>query len=168
MTRPGPPNGNRPPSEPEWWRRSAALRRVPLVAAVVIGFIILRAFSGSSPPALRTSCTTPAFALSTYSTTAHHAIQWSATGPRQDRFALTVGAAGLRSDGGRLTPVPESGLRAAQVLVAGPESFGGGCTAHGSFGVTLPVRSYSVRMFLVPATGQPRQVATKTLKVTAY
>ncbi|MDQ1704976.1 MAG: hypothetical protein QOF18_1342, partial [Frankiaceae bacterium] len=76
---------------PEWWRGTRSLRRVPIIAFVIITIIFIRATAGSSPPPLTKSCTTPAFALSTYDSPVHKTVQWSATGPPGMHFELTIG-----------------------------------------------------------------------------
>ena len=62
---------------PEWYRRALKLRRIPIVLVIIVTVLILRAGHGSPPPPLTTSCTTPAFALSTYSTDSPKTIRWA-------------------------------------------------------------------------------------------
>lgn len=165
MSRPIPPGPAR--EEPEWWRRARALRRLPVIVVIVVAIIIVRASAGSRPPPLRTSCTTPAFALSTYSTRDHHSVQWAVTGPARSRFALTIGASELRrTSTGGVQPVAEPGFAARQPLLAGPERIGSNCTAHGSFGIVLPTARYSVKLWLLPSGSGTTEAATKTLSIT--
>jgi hypothetical protein len=135
---------------PDWFRRSRTLRRVPLVAAVVITIIVIRAGQGSSPPELETSCTTPAFALSTYAIDSNQTVRWAATGPAGSRFALAIGVAGFtKAADGHLAPVPDEGVAPRGTRTTAPAEMDDDCTADGTFGVVLPAGRYTVRMFTI-------------------
>jgi hypothetical protein len=156
---------------PEWWRGTRSLRRVPIIAFVIITIIFIRATAGSSPPPLTKSCTTPAFALSTYDSPVHKTVQWSATGPPGMHFELTIGVSHFDvAPDGTLVTVPDPGLVTKDVQAASAKlTMGNSCKAHNTFGIVVPARTYSVRMFTL--TGTPSNptatvVAEKTLKVT--
>jgi hypothetical protein len=154
---------------PEWYRRSRSLRRVPLVAAVVITVIIIRAGQGSSPPELATSCTTPAFALSTYSIDGHQTVRWAATGPAGTRFALTIGVADFTTaPDGHLAPVPDPGVATGQTRTSAPQEMDDDCKADGTFGVVLPAGTYAVRLFTIEGdnASDVRPVVEHSLTVT--
>ena len=133
--------------------------------------VILHAGQSSPPPALATSCTTPAFALSTYSTDSHKTIRWAVTGPRGSRFALAIGVARFTTGSdGRLSPVPDPGLDATEMRSTPPTTVGGDCKADGTFGVVLPPGTYAVRLFRISVTDSTPahldQVAEKQLTIT--
>jgi hypothetical protein len=155
---------------PEWYRRSRSLRRVPLVAAVVITIIIIRAGQGSPPPELTTSCTTPAFALSTYSIDGHDTVRWAATGPADTRFALAIGVDRFtEAADGHLAPVPDAGVAPGGTRTTAPEELDDDCKADGTFGVVLPAGTYAVRLFTIEGdnAADVQPVVEHTLTVTA-
>ena len=156
---------------PEWWRRSANLRRIPLIGIVVLIVIILRAGQGESPPSLRTSCSTPAFVLSTKHTAVRTALQWSTTGPPGTRYLLTVGVLGFASAGGHRLPIPDAGLRQNQIQAASQEmTMDGDCKQSGHFAIFIGPGTYQVRMFRLGGTKQlptATEVDVTTLTVTA-
>ena len=155
---------------PEWWRRALRLRRIPLVTAIVLGVIILKSTTAPKPPSITTSCTKPAFVLSTYSTSAHHTVQWAATGPSTMTFAIAIGVNHFVPSGnGHLAPVPDAGVGAHVMRSTVPESFGSDCKATGSFGLGIPTGHYAVRMFSFTGDSSGRtatQVSSKPLTVT--
>jgi hypothetical protein len=155
---------------PEWWRQARNLRRIPIILAILLAIVVFKAFSGSKPPPLTKSCTTPAFALSTTSVSSHKTVQWSATGPQDFRFTLGIGIARFDpAGGGRLTPVPDPGVGTHDIRATRPDQMGDDCTAHGSFGVALPEGTYAVRLFRIDGTGSDltvTSVAEKKLTVT--
>lgn len=151
----------KPPPRPTWRWLLAAIALVIVVAGVRGGL-------SSHPPALRKSCTTPAFALSGGSVKVRHLVRWSVTGPPGTRFALAVGVASFTlAPSGKLLPVAD-GPHPTQVVTP-VDVLGRGCTGNGAFGVSVPAGRYAVRMFVVTghgATAAARPVATKTLVVT--
>jgi hypothetical protein len=164
--------GETDPDRPEWWQRALRLRRVPIVAAIILGVIVVKAMSGATgPPPLTTSCTTPAFALSTYTITGHRTVEWSATGPGGQAFAIGIGVDHYTpAPDGHLAPVPDPGVGPRDTRTTAPQHMGKDCTAHGLFGVVMPVGTYNVRLFTIEGNGTDATVtavATKTLKVTA-
>ena len=64
---------------------------------ILIVIIILRALQGGSAPSITKSCTTPDFALSAKTTSRHHEIDYSVTGPPGMRYLLMVGGSGFAS-----------------------------------------------------------------------
>ena len=154
---------------PEWWRRAKGLRAAPLLLVVVLVAIIVHASQGTPPPALRTSCTTPAVALSDRSVKQHHPVQWSATGPAGMRFLLALGVDHIRVEAnGTFTAVPVPGLvrgeQASHELVM-PK----GCKTNDVFGVTVPPGSYTLKMFRLSRPGaaaSATEAASAPLKVT--
>jgi hypothetical protein len=156
---------------PEWWRRALKLRRVPIVTAIVLGIIVLKATTAPQPPSITTSCTKPGYVLSTYSTSAHHTVQWSATGPASMTFAITIGVNHfVPSAGGKLSPVADPGVGAHVMRSTFPQAFGSDCKATGVFGLGIPAGHYRVRMYSVTGDAAGRTAtqvaATKTLTVT--
>jgi hypothetical protein len=157
---------------PEWYRRALTLRRIPIIAAIVVVVIILRAGHSSPPPPLKTSCTTPAFALSTYSTASHKTLRWAVTGPAGTRFALAIGVDHFTSGAdGRLTPVPDPGLDPEQMRSTPPTTVDDDCKADGTFGVVLPAGRYAVRLFTITVShtspARMHKVAERRLTVTS-
>jgi hypothetical protein len=145
---------------------------LPLVALLVLAIILLRAFSASPPPDLKTSCTQPAIALSTTTQQQHHTVRWSVTGPGRMIFELTLGVSRVDvGAGGRLIFVPEAGGTQKTEQRAGhQQTMPAGCKASGAFGVLVPPGSYTVRMFQLsgPVTAPAvTEVASASLKVTA-
>jgi hypothetical protein len=155
---------------PEWWRRSSSLRRVPIIAAIVLGVILIRAGQGTPPPALRKSCTTPAFALSVQSSPSHQALQWTATGPPGMHYQLGIGVSGFVSTQGKLIAEPDPGLTRAQTQAASPQlTMGASCTNSSHFGLVVPPGTYTVRLFRLSGTRalpSAAVVAEQTLTVT--
>jgi hypothetical protein len=154
-TRPTRPNrlGDPDADAPEWWRRSANLRKVPIIGVVVLVILILRAGAGSSPPSIRTSCTTPAFVLSTTHTQVRHALAWTVTGPPGMRYLLTVGASGFVTSGGRLHATPDPGLSKDQMQAASQRmTMDGDCKQSGHFAVFIGAGTYQVRLFRLGGT----------------
>jgi hypothetical protein len=173
MARLGAPPPDDPDADaPEWYRKSAALRRVPIVAAIVLGVVIVQATTnGSSPPALRTSCTTPAFALSTYSAQQHKAVRWAMTGKPGVVYQLAVGVDRFdAAPNGRLTPVPPSRAVDGHAQLASPQvKMDADCKADGTFGVLIEPGRYTAALFAFTGTrASPTstRVATRTFTVT--
>jgi hypothetical protein len=168
MTRPARPDD--PDADaPEWWRRSGRLRSAPIIAAIIIAVILLRAGQGPSYPKIAKSCANPSFVLSTTTTRSHHLVQWSATGPARLRMVIGVGVSGYRREGGRFAPIPDPGVARANALTSAPQTFGGDCLAHGQFSLVTP-GTFNVRLFSVsgPATAPVvTPVQARQLKVTA-
>ena len=152
MTRPVRP-GDPDADAPEWWRRSANLRRIPIVAAIILVVVILQAVRSDKPPSIRTSCTTPSFVLSTTNAPQRHAIEWSSTGPPGMRYLLTVGASGFVTSGGRLHATPDYGLSDKQMQAASQEmKMDGDCKQSGRFAPIVAPGTYNVRMFRLAGT----------------
>ena len=173
MSRPDRVRASDPDADaPEWWRRSAKLSRISIVAVVVIVAVILAATRSSSPPPpITKSCTTPAFVLSTYSTQSHKSVQWSATGfPAGGKFTLAIGVERFDiSASGRLTPVPDPGVGTHDIRATPVQTMDGDCVASGRFTVALPKRAYTVRLFRIvgaPGAATATSVAERTLTVT--
>jgi hypothetical protein len=144
---------------------------VSWVALLVLGIILFRAFSSSPPPALKTSCTHPAIALSTASQKQHHTVRWSVTGPAESTFELTLGVRRVDVDpGGKLVFVPDPGGNQRTEQRAGRQrTMPKGCKASGAFGVLVPPGSYTVRMFQLSGpvtTPTVTEVASAPLTVT--
>jgi len=156
---------------PEWWRRSGNLRRIPLIGIVVLVILIFRAGQGDAPPSIRTSCSTPAFVLSTTSTPAHHTLQWSTTGPPGMTYLLTVGVLGFAATGGHRVPIPDVGLSKNEIQAASQrQTMDGDCKQSGHFAIFIKPGVYQVRMFRLGGTKQlptATEVDVKKLTVTA-
>jgi hypothetical protein len=153
--------------QPEWWQRSAQFRRWPIVLALILAFILFRAFQNGHAPSIVKSCTTPNFVLSTYKTGQHHEIDYSVTGPPGMKYLLFVGVSGFVSTNNELVPTPDAGLSKEQIQAASQrQTMDGDCLQSGRFGVLVPAGSYAVRLFQVVATGDVEPVASRQLVVT--
>lgn len=138
---------------PEWWRRSGNLRRIPVIALLLLLVILWRALQTSKPPAIQTSCSKPAFVLSTTHTTQRHTVQWSVTGPPGMRYLLTLGASGFVTTGGRLHATPDYGLTDKQMQAASQQmKMDGDCKQSGRFAPIISPGTYNVRMFRLGGT----------------
>ena len=117
----------------------------------------MRYGSQQKPPALATSCDSPALALSTATTTRGMPLRWTAVGP-PDAVVIAIDVA--RLDAG-LTATPVPGATEPQVVpIRTPLK---GCKATGVLGVQVPVGAHTVSVF--PATGGA-PLASKPLMVT--
>jgi len=147
--RPGDPDAD----APEWWRRSGNLRKVPIIGVILLVILILRAGMGSSPPSIRTSCSTPSFVLSTMHTQVRHALEWSVTGPPGMHYLLTVGVSGFVSTNGHIVATPDPGLTKNQVQAASQRmTIDGDCKQSGRFAVFIGAGTFQVRMFQLGGT----------------
>jgi hypothetical protein len=138
----------------------------------VLGIVLVRAFSSSPPPALTTSCTQPALALSTASQKQHDTVRWSATGPAGTTFELTLGVRRIDiAPGGQFVFVPESGPGKTREQRVSPQiRMPRSCKTSGTFGVQVPPGRYSVKMFGLsgPVTSPTvTELASQPLTVTA-
>jgi len=133
---------------------------------------MFRAFSSTPPPALPTSCTTPALVLSTATQKEHDTVRWSATGPAGITFELTIGVQQINiGPGGKFEFVPEAGPgQTREQRASGQLTMPKGCKTSGAFGVQVPPGNYTVRAFQLsgPVTA-PRvsEIASQPLAVTA-
>jgi hypothetical protein len=133
---------------PEWWRSSRNLRRIPIIGMIILVVIILRVVQADKPPAIRTSCSTPSFVLSTTHAEQRHPIEWSTTGPPGMRYVLTVGTSGFVTLGGTLHATPDYGLTNKQMQAASQEmKMDGDCKQSGRFAPIVSPGTYNVRMF---------------------
>lgn len=159
------------PDAPEWWRRSANFKRWPIIVALVIAVVIFRALQNGQPPSITKSCTTPNFALSTYSSAGHHEIDYSVTGPPGMLYLLMVGVSGFVSTDNSLVPTPDFGHTDQQMQAASQrKTMEADCVQTGRFGVLVPAGTYVVRLFrLVGPSGnrQAAEVASHQLVVTS-
>jgi len=138
---------------PEWWRRSANFRRIPIIAMIVLVVILVRATQSNGPPSIRTSCSTPSFVLSTTHTVERKVVQWSATGPPGMRYQLTLGASGFVRLHGKLKATPDYGLTKDQMQAASQEmSMDGDCKQSGRFAPFRGSGTFNVRMFTFGGT----------------
>lgn len=138
---------------------------------LVLAVIMLREFSNTPPPALKTSCTQPALALSTATQKQHDTVRWSATGPPGITFELTIGVHQIDlGPGGEFIFVPDSGPgqtreQRASAQLSMPKS----CKRSGAFGVQVPPGKYTVRAFQLsgPVTApMVSEIASAALTVT--
>jgi hypothetical protein len=154
-------------------RRRSSWRATAIAVLIVVVAIIVRVHLNNRAPSLATSCTTPAFALSTTSAHRGSTVRWSATGPANAHFVITMGIERLDhlQQPGHLHGVPEAGHTAATTEQAVPTTvLSADCKAHGAFLVGVPPGSYTVRMFRIAGTGSAvtgTSVAAKTVTVTS-
>lgn len=125
------------------------MTRVGWVAVLVVGLILFRAFSSTPPPALTTSCTKPALALSTATQKQHDSVRWSATGPAHTVFELTIGVQQIDiGPGGKFIFVPDVGPgQTREQRASGQVTMPSSCKTSGTFGAQVPPGHYTVRMF---------------------
>lgn len=147
------------------------MTRLPLIVALILGIILLRAFSNSPPPALKTSCTQPALALSTATQKQHDTVRWSATGPAGIVFELTIGVHQINiGPGGKFEFVPDAGPgQTREQRVSTQITMPRSCRTSGSFGVQVPPGKYTVRAFQLsgPVTAPlVSEIASRPLAVT--
>lgn len=111
-----------------------------LVCAAVLGVALTLRHSGRSGPALTTSCTTPAIALSSTSTGGGNGVSYSITGPSNGTYVVAVDAATVtvRGDGVVATPKGAFGASIHQGLK--------GCAASGTL-PTLATGPHTVLLF---------------------
>ena len=157
------------PSAPEWWRRSAQLKRLPIILGIVLVVILLRAAQGGSAPSITKSCTAPDFVLSASTTTQHHEINYSVTGPPGMTYLLMVGVSGFIDTGSGLDPTPDAGHTKEQIQAASQrKTMEADCVQTGRFGVLVPPGTYQVRLFRLEGPSdhvQPVAVATHRIVV---
>lgn len=140
--------GDNDQDAPEWWRRSANFRRIPVIAMIIIVVILVRATQSNGPPSIRTSCTTPSFVLSTTQTEERKVVQWTATGPPRMRYQLTLGVSGFVRLDGALKATPDYGLTKGQMQAASQEmTMDGDCKQSGRFAAFRSTGTFNVRMF---------------------
>lgn len=153
-------------------RRRSSWRATAIAVLIVVAAIIIRVHLNNRAPSLTTSCTTPAFALSSTSLRQGSTVRWSATGPANAHFIITMGIARLvsRTQPGQLHGKAEAGHTAATTQQAvHTTALSSGCKANGAFLVGVPAGTYTVRMFRLEGTGtnvSGTAVASKTVTVT--
>jgi hypothetical protein len=159
------------PDAPEWWRRTAPLKRASLILVVVLGAIIIHAAQGGKAPSITKSCTTPDFALSSYKSARHHEIEYSVTGPPGMPYLLMVGVSGFVSANHELIATPDIGHTKEQMQAASQRKLmEADCVQTGRFGVLVPNGTYAVRLFRLEGPSgnvQAVDVASHQLVVTS-
>ena len=153
-------------------RRLSSWRATGIAILIVVIALVVRTRLNDRAPALATNCTTPAFALSATSTHQGSTVRWSATGPANARFVITMGVARLvpGNSPGQLQAVPEPGHATSAQRAVPATALSGSCKANGSFIVNVPTGTYTVRMFRLAGTGAAAtgtSVAKTTLTVTS-
>jgi len=153
--------------------KRSSWRATLIAVAIVLVALIVRVGLNNRAPSLSTSCTTPAFALSSTSPHRGDTVRWAATGPARAHFVITLGITRLMpgTQPGHLHAVPEPGHSAATTQQAVPATaLSSGCKANGSFTVGVPSGTYTVTMFRLTGTGSAvtgTAVASKTMKVSS-
>ena len=164
-----PPTGDADQDAPEWWRRSANFRRIPIIAMIVLVVVLFRATQSNGPPSIRTSCSKPSFVLSTTDTVERKVVQWTATGPPRMRYQLTLGVSGFVRLDGKLKATPDYGVTSDQMQAASQEMLmDGDCKQSGRFAPFRGTGTFNVRMFQFGGTKTlptANQVDTVELKV---
>jgi hypothetical protein len=154
-------------------KRRSSWRLTAIAIIIVLGAIIVRVDLNNRAPSLTTSCTTPALALSSTSPHVGSTVRWSATGPANANFVITLGITALTrgSIPGHLRGVPEPGHTGPTTEEAVPTTaLSKQCKASGSFSVTVPAGHYTVRMFRLQGSGahvSGTSVASKVLAVSS-
>lgn len=149
------------------WRWMAAGLGIVIIAALI------RSGLDSRAPSLTTSCTTPAFALSTTAPHTDSVVRWAVTGPSTTRFLITIGVARLvpGTAAGQVHAVPEPGRAASSTEVAVlATTLSKSCKTNGAFRIGVPAGQYPVRMFTLRATAsgvKATDVATKEMTVSS-
>jgi hypothetical protein len=153
--------------------RRSSWRATLIAVAIVVVALIVRVGLNSRAPSLTTSCTTPAFSLSSTSPVRGDTVRWAATGPAKTHFLITLGITRLEHvpQLGHLHAVPEPGHNAATTQQVVPTTtLPSDCKANGAFSVAVPSGTYTVTMFRLTGTGATlvgTAVATKTMKVSS-
>lgn len=138
---------------PEWWRRSANFRRIPVIAVIILVAILIRATQTNGPPSIRTSCSKPSFVLSTTHTVQRKVVEWSTTGPPGMRYQLTLGVSGFVRIDGKLKATPDYGVPKDQIQAASQELvMDGDCKQSGRFAPFRGSGTFNVRMFTFGGT----------------
>src|SRR3954465_4263248 len=70
-------------------------RATGIAVLIVVVALVVRTRLNARPPGLAANCTTPGFALSASSTHQGSTGRWSATGPPNTHFVITMGVARL-------------------------------------------------------------------------
>jgi hypothetical protein len=153
--------------------RRSSWRATLIAVVIVVVALIVRTGLNSRAPSLTTSCSTPAFSLSSTSPNRGDTVRWAATGPADANFLITLGVARLEhvTQPGHLHAVPEPGHNAATTQQAvRTTTLPSNCKANGSFAVGVPSGTYTVTMFRLTGTGSTlagTAVASKTMKVSS-
>ena len=157
------------PNAPEWWRKSALARRLPIVLIIAIVAVVIHASTGGRAPSITKSCTTPDFALSGTTEKQHHEVEYSVTGPPGMTYVLMVGVSRYVSSGNQLVGIPDPGHTKEQMQPASQRNvMPASCVQTGHFGVLVPPGTYQVRLFRLegpPGEVQPVAVASHQLVV---
>jgi hypothetical protein len=143
--------------------RRSSLRWTAAGLGVLIVAVLIHNNHTNHAPALATSCTTPAMALSTTSAHQGSNVRWSATGPAGTPLLITIGVASLKAGAkpGQISPVPEPGGRLATTEIAvRPGPLPSSCASHGEFSVGVPKGRYTVRLFRLTNAGTAAVTAT--------
>jgi hypothetical protein len=171
--------GGESPGTPDDLRTSTDRRRrsswgaTGIAVLIVVVAVIVRVHLNNRAPSLTTSCTTPAFALSSTSPHQGSTERWSATGPAGTHFVITMGIDRLVPEklSNQLHAVPEAGHTAAMTQQAvHTTALSSACKASGAFLVGVPAGTYTVRMFRIEGTGtnvSGTAVASKTVTVSS-
>lgn len=134
---------------PNELRRLNTRKVLVYVALAVAVVAVLHDEVGSGTPAVKGSCTQPAFALDRKDVKQFGLVSWSAAGPTGSQVVLTAD-----------TTSPETGQLQPPVPIVD-------CAASGRFSARLSGGEHVVRVFLRAADGTTRLLATETLVVNA-
>ena len=122
---------------------------VILVGVLAVG-ITLQLFRGEGDIELTTSCTTPAFALSTEESAKGRPVRWAITGPRSGVYVLAIDTADFaRNANGTYSPLPAAGVPKEEIQAASaPVRLGEKCRESGTFSiVSVPPGKHTITLF---------------------
>lgn len=112
---------------------------------------------------LTTSCTVPAFALSTDESAPGRPVRWSITGPDTGVYVLAVDTADFaRNDNGTYSPLPAPGVAKEEIQAASrPTRLGEECRESGTFSiVSVPAGAHTVTLFRLTTDRAERLTST--------
>ena len=160
-----PADGPGPEDDPDEviWKRHRPpvfLRPKVMIFALAVlvagGALFFSHRQGSWPPPA--DCGRTAIKGNASHVRAGYPLYWAATGPDQQRYAITLGASAVKLDGGQLeVTAAESNGTGKAVVVRQPATISG-CRVNGHLTMRLPYGEYSLRLWRVDG-GTATQVA---------
>lgn len=160
-----PADGPGPEDDPDEviWKRHRPpvfLRPKIMIFALAIlvagGALFFSHRQGSWPPAA--DCGHTAIKGNVGHVRTGYPLYWAATGPDQQRYAITLGASAVKLAAGRLAVTAAESNGAGKALVVRQPATISGCRVNGHLAMPLPYGEYSLRLWRVDG-GTATQVA---------